>query len=170
MHVRAAAGLIWLTLVLVGCGGSTESAAATTEGPTPGSPETATEVASATPGESFPPAVGQTDTDWGRIWDTLPQGFPAYPGSTPAEETATGPASADLVVEGVDAKAVATLLQMRLTQEGYQTVGLQGPLENGGYVLDMTGSAAGCKLRVTAAPTGGLTTVTILYGAACPHD
>ena len=83
---------------------------------------------------------------------------------------ATGPASADLVVDGVDAKGIATVLQTLLRQAGYTTVGLSGPLEDGSYVLDMTGSAAGCKVQVSATPTGGLTTVTILYGAACPHS
>jgi hypothetical protein len=114
--------------------------------------------------------VGQTDTEWGRIWDTLPSGFPTYPGSTPGEETATGPASANLVVDGIDSKGIATLLQTLLTQAGYTTNGLSGPLEDGGYVLDMTGSPPGCKIQVTASPTGSLTTITILYGAACPHS
>ncbi len=122
---------------------------------------------------SSPPASGsaktsQTDTDWGRIWDALPKGFPNYPGATPADEAATGAASAVLVVDGADANDIATFFQMRLDQAGYDTVGLQGPLENGGYVVDMTGPPADCMLQVTAAPTGGLTTVTILYGAACP--
>jgi hypothetical protein len=115
-------------------------------------------------------AAGQTDTDWGRIWDTLPKGFPSMPGATDGEETATGPASANLVVPGTDAKGVATRLQGLLTEAGYATVGLSGPLENGGYVLDMSGSPTGCQLQVAATPMGSLTTVTILYGASCPHD
>jgi hypothetical protein len=32
----------------------------------------------------------------------------------------------------------------------------------------MTGSPDGCAVQVTASPTGGLTTVRILYGAGCP--
>jgi len=149
--------------VLAACGSGASSAA-----------PSATGVASRSTPPSVAPssgiAAGQTDTEWGRIWDTLPIGFPSYPGSTPAEETATGPASADLVVDGVDAKGIATVLQTLLRQAGYTTVGLSGPLEDGSYVLDMTGSAAGCKVQVSATPTGGLTTVTILYGAACPHS
>ena len=127
-------------------------------------------VAGATPAGSVGSAVGQTDTDWGRIWDTLPKAFPSVPGATTADETATGPASANLAVPGKDAKAVATGLQAALTQVGFRTIGLSGPLENGGYTLDMTGSPAGCQLQVTATPTGSLTTVVILYGATCPHD
>lgn len=156
---------LWLAVlfVLSACGQGASSAAPST---------TAAASRSALPSvaPSGGAAAGQTDTEWGRIWDTLPSGFPTYPGSTPAEETATGPASADLAVDGIDAKGIATLLQTLLERAGYETVGLSGPLEDGSYVLDMTGSATGCKVRVSAAPTGGLTTVTILYGAACPHD
>ena len=115
-------------------------------------------------------ATSQTDTDWGRIWDTLPATFPAITGSTPSEEAAAGPASAVFTVDGDAAKTVATMLQARLEAAGYTTVGLGGPLEDGTFTLDMTGSPTGCMLQIRAAPTGGLTTVTILYGAACPHD
>ena len=100
--------------------------------------------------------AAQTDTDWGRIWDSLPGGFPRYPGATPSDEAATGPASAVLVVQGADARSVATFYQGALAPVGYTTDGLSGPLEDGGYVLDMTGPTRGCKLQVTVAPTGGL--------------
>jgi hypothetical protein len=113
-------------------------------------------------------AAGQTDTAWGRIWDTLPGGFPAITGSTPTE-AADGPASATLVVQGNAAKAIATSMQTALEAAGFRTEGLSGPLEDGTYVLDAAGTPAGCLVQVTAKPLGGLTTVTILYGAVCPH-
>ena len=112
--------------------------------------------------------TSQTDTDWGRIWDSLPRGFPRYPGSTAGDEAATGAASAIVLVQTADAKGIVTFFQTALENGGYRTDGLSGPLEDGGYVLDMTGPNMGCQLQVTAAPTGSLTTVTILYGAACP--
>jgi hypothetical protein len=144
------------------------------------SPSTAASVPSTAPsparasvapslGASSGSTAGQTDTDWGRIWDTLPSDFPKVTGSTPSDETATGPASATLVVNGDAAKAIATSMQARLEAAGYTTAGLSGPLEDGSYVLESTGSAAGCKVQVTAKPLGSVTTVTILYGAACPH-
>jgi hypothetical protein len=158
-------GILALAAVAVACGTSTSSPSST-------QPPAASTVATSTAGTSATggPAAGQTDTDWGRIWDTLPSRFPTVPGSTPGDETATGPATANLVVDGLDAKGITTLLQTLLTQGGYQTVGYSGPLENGAFVLDMTGSPAGCRLQVTATPTGSLTALTILYGAACPHD
>ena len=114
-------------------------------------------------------STAQTDTEWGRIWDSLPADFPSYPGATPAEETATGPASADLVVTGGDARTIATTMQAALTAAGYSTAGLSGPLEDGSFTLDMTGPPAGCKVELRVTPTGGLTSLKVLYGAACPH-
>jgi hypothetical protein len=138
------------------------------------SAQTPTRAASASTGTAVASDGGtqssQTDTDWGRIWDTLPSGFPRYPGSTAGDEAATEAASAIVLVQTADAKGIATFFQTALENGGYRTDGLSGPLEDGGYVLDMTGSNADCKLQITGAPTGGLTTVTILYGAACPFS
>jgi hypothetical protein len=114
-------------------------------------------------------ATSQTNTHWGRIWDSLPKDFPAIAGSTP-DDAAPGPASAVLIVQGAVAKSVATSLKTQLESAGYETTALGGPLEDGTYTLDMTGTPADCMLQVAATPTGGLTTVTILYGAGCPHD
>jgi hypothetical protein len=127
-------------------------------------------VAASSGGGSVAPVAGQTDTDWGRIWDTLPGGFPMVGGATPGEETATGPATADLVVDGVDAKGITTRFETLLEGAGFTTAGLSGPLENGGYVLAMNGSTPGCEVQVSVTPTGSLTTLTILYGASCPHE
>ena len=114
--------------------------------------------------------TSQTATEWGRIWDTLPAGFPAIDGSTPSEEAASGPASATMTVNGNAAQAIATSMQSRLEAIGYKTAGLQGPLEDGSYVLESLGAAKGCIVQVTAKPLGGVTTVTVMYGAVCPHE
>jgi len=111
--------------------------------------------------------VGQTETDWGPIWDSLPTAFPVYPGVTPAEETETGPASAAFALEGVDARTVASWMEAELERAGYRTESLNGPFEDGSFVLEST-SLADCRIEVVTAPLGSLTTVTIRYGAACP--
>jgi len=113
------------------------------------------------------PLAGQTDTDWGRIWDKLPSGFPTYPGATTSDEAASGPASATMVVGGTDAKKVASWMNEQLGSHGYAVDGSQAPLEDGSYVLVATGTA-GCRAQITVAPLGGLTAITILYDAACP--
>ena len=68
------------------------------------------------------------------------------------------------------AKAVATTTETKLKTAGYGTGALSGPLEDGTYTLEMAGSPVGCRIKVTKQRTGGLTTMTILYGAACPND
>lgn len=165
---RLAAFFLIAAVAIAGCGpgGGTTTPGSPTAAP---SAPAATDVAVASPDASAGAGqVDQTDTDWGRIWDSLPKGFPRYAGSVGSEEGATGPASATLAVQGADPKTVATFYQGALSSDQYTTDGLSGPLEDGGYVLDMTGPASGCKVQVTATPTGGLITVTILYGAACP--
>jgi hypothetical protein len=160
---RATFLLLAAVVALVAACGS-DTASASTRATASPAPSAAASVPSSTG-----PAAGQTDTEWGRIWDSLPAGFPTISGATPSEEASTGPASAILAVEGGDPKAIATTLRAQLEAAGYTTEGLNGPGEDGGFVLESTGSAAGCKVQATVAPLGGLTTVTILYGAACPN-
>jgi hypothetical protein len=144
--------------------------------PTSKPSEASTSVASVAPSaatssppstSSSAPQAGQTDTDWGRIWDSLPAAFPVYPGATPAEATETGPVSAAFALNGQEAKTVATWMQMELERATYSTEALTGPLEDGSFVLDSTGPG-GCRIEVAVAPLGSLTTVTVRYGAACP--
>ena len=114
------------------------------------------------------PVADQTATEWGRIWDTLPSGFPTYPGATPAEEASTGPASATFVVSGGVAKDVAAWMSDQLKRDAYGVDAATSPLEDGSYILEAQ-REAGCRVQVTATPTGGLTTITVLYGADCPN-
>ncbi len=154
----------WLaaTLVAAACGPSAPTGSPGRSG------ASATSVAPSTLAPSASLTTSQTDTAWGRIWDTLPAGFPVITGSTPAE-AAGGPASATLVVDGNAARTVATSMQTALESAGLRTEGLSGPLEDGTYVLDAVGAPAGCKVQVRASPLGGVTTVTVMYAAACPH-
>lgn len=154
-----------VAFALAACGSTTPTAPNATPRPTPSPAVSALPTLTG----SAAPVAGQTDTAWGRIWDSLPTGFPTYPGSTPSEEASTGPASATLAVQGADAKTIATALRSQLEAAGYTTEGLNGPAEDGGYVLESTGTTAGCKVQATVAPLGGLTIVTILYGADCPN-
>ena len=171
--VRRPILLATLVVGIAACGGSTASVS---RGPSPTaslipaatSPMTAGPTATVMAGPSATVTTSQTDTAWGRIWDALPAGFPTFPGSTPSEEASSEPASATLVVDGDVARAVATTTESKLKAGGYHTDGLSGPLEDGSYTLEMRGAAAGCRIMVTAQPTGGLTTVTILYGSGCP--
>ena len=165
---RLVSGLIVITVfVLAACGSGASSSSVGSAAPAAPS-AAASSMASTAP--SAGAAAGQTDTDWGRIWDTLPSDFPPIPGAHPSEEAAEGPASATLVVPGDVARQVATAMLTFLPSAGFQTEGPVAPLESGAYVVEATGPTTGCMLQVTVEPMGGETLVTILYGAACPHD
>lgn len=166
MPVRRVGPLAVLALVVVGCGSPQGSATAIPTGTTRTSLAPAVTAPAAT-GPSGTPATGQTDTDWGRIWDGLPAAFPVYPGATPAAEAKTGPVTATFGLQGQDAKAVATWMKTELERAAYSTEALNGPLEDGSLVLESIGTA-GCRVEVSVAPLGSLTTVTVRYGAACP--
>lgn len=145
-----AAGVIAAVLALAACGGG--AARSPTVAPT---------------SSLVPPLTGQTDTDWGRIWDTLPADFPLYPGATVSDEAATGPASATLVVDGDAADDIDSWTSEQLSGAGYD-IESGAALEDGSHILEAE-SATGCRVQVTATPLGSLTTITILYGASCPN-
>jgi hypothetical protein len=166
---RASLGVI-LAIALAACQGATGSAAPAASSPGAAA-SSAAQSSEASPAvePSSPLLAGQTETDWGRIWDSLPAGFPSYPGSAPAGAAATGPASAVLAVPAPgNAKTIADWMRSKLELATYTTEALSGPLEDGGFVLDSTGPAPGCRVQVAIAPLGGLTVVTVRYGAACP--
>lgn len=147
--------------------------ACNTVAPTPPPTESPVPVASVAPSASpsgrstAAPPAGQTDTDWGRIWDALPEAFPVYPGATPADEAATEAVSGTFALAGTDPRVVVAWMQTELERGAYRTEGLNGPFEDGSFVLDLVGSAD-CRIQVAVAPLGGLTTVTVRYGAGCP--
>ena len=112
-------------------------------------------------------AAGQTDTDWGRIWETVPAGFPASPAAHPPTTRSAEPASARFAVPGGDPQAIATWFQEALETATFSTVGLNGPAEDGGFVLDSVGEGE-CRIETRIAPLGDTTFITVLYGADCP--
>ncbi len=130
---------------------------------------TATAAPSESASEPAPTPPGQTDTEFGRIWDALPAGFPIVPGSTPTE-TGAGPASAEFDAPG-NVSAVATFLQGAMEGAAFSTESLSGPLEGGQFVLVSVGpDSTECRVQTTVAPAGDASIVTVLYGAACPFE
>ena len=115
------------------------------------------------------PSVTQTDTEWGRIWDALPAGFPVYPGAVETEEAGGGKPVSATFSSAAAADELATWMQSRLELATYSTEALSGPLEDGSFVLDSVGEED-CRIETTVAPAGGLTIITVRYGAACPFE
>jgi len=110
----------------------------------------------------------QTETAWGRIWDAVPASFPRLEASLPADSV-TGPVSAAFVVGAGPADVTATMKRLLDGEGGYRT-DQSGPLEDGSFVLDSTGSWEGCRVQTTVTPQSGTTLMTILYGAGCPFE
>lgn len=115
------------------------------------------------------PPTTQTDTDWGRIWDAVPSGFPVYPGAGPTTPAGPEPASATWAIEGGDAPEIASWMQTSLETATYSTEAMSGPFEDGGFVIDSVGDGD-CRIETRIAPLGGLTFISVRYGAACPID
>jgi hypothetical protein len=173
-HRGAAAQRLAMCLALIGSvalAACSSSAASTPPGTSTPPPASAARAASA--GASAPAPVGsgstsnQTDTDWGRIWDELPVAFPVYPGAVPANEAQTDAVSATFAIDGAEPRPVALWMQAELERTGFRTEALNGPFEDGSFVLESRGTAD-CRIEVAVAPLGSLTTVTVRYGAACP--
>ena len=151
--------LFTLALAVAGCGPSATSApsASPTEAPSASSPESAVPSA----------AAGQSDSEWGRIWDALPAGFPRFPGSSIADPTGPEPVSARFGVTDGDPGLIATWMQDALETATFSTEGMNGPFEDGGYVIDSVGEGE-CRMQTRIVPEGGTTFIEILYGAGCP--
>jgi hypothetical protein len=160
LHTRRVQLLLVVSVALAACGDAPPPGSATPSpvGPTP---------VPTAPGESPSPStpVGQTETEWGRIWDALPDAFPRYPGSIPTE-TRAGPVSAEFAV-GADAVSITTWLQASLESAGYSTEALSGPLEDGSRVIESIADG-GCRVETVVTPLSGTTHVTVRFGAACP--
>lgn len=159
-----------MAFLLVACGSAvvSPSPSATAAQPIPTEAPTPSLSLTAEPATPAPTPPGQTDTDWGRIWDALPAGFPTYPGAHSAE-TGAGPASAILDAGAAPAADVATFYQSALEGAGYSTVARSGPSEDGSWEVVSAGGS-GCLLQMTASPLGGSTFVTIFFGAECPFE
>ena len=174
-----------LALGLGGCGGTASPApAATRAAATPATPATTvvpTHIATSAPdptqvpgGETpgvteptEPPAVTGpvTQTDWGPITDTLPDGFPVFPDAAIADPLAEPVSGAFIATAGVD--EVATWYRDALESTGKSTLGLSSPLEDGSRVLDMQGDLPECRLQLTFRPEGESTMITVLVAAGC---
>jgi len=168
---RAAPPLVLLLvapILLGGCGPSTSpsptgtpaSSSAPELTPVPGGST------AASPAGVSPPT--QTDTEWGRIWDALPAGFPLPPDAV-LTETREGPASASLSV-GASGPDTAAVMQSGLTGAGFSIESTEGPMEDGSITINAVGPDPACQVQVRVRPLSGTTNVVVLYGAGCPFE
>lgn len=126
---------------------------------------------SSPPGDEFAdPERHAITTEWGRLWDRVPDDFPIHPDGYPADDALPDdPVSAVYAVDADDVAEIVSWMQAALEEATYSTEALSGPLDDGTYAIDSVGDA-GCRIEVTIAPLDGLALVTVRYGAECPND
>jgi hypothetical protein len=157
--------LTLIGLSAVACGPAVSASPSTSAAPSSASSSAPVESTdAATPSSA---AAGQSDTAWGRIWDAVPADFPVLPGAAPADDATGEPASARFSIAGGDPLAIAQWLQDALETATFSTDAMNGPGEDGGYVIDSVGDGD-CRIQTRIAPLGDMTFVTVLYGADCP--
>jgi len=177
--IAAVASVVLVVALVAGCTAAAtpapspapSEAASPSPSPSAGPPTTAPSASpSASPATASASPAGQTTTDWGRIWDAVPAGFPVHPD---AEATVpTSAVSGAWVLSGTDATAdaVTSWYRSALEAAGYRTDAVTGPFEDGSEVIDSIGSSADCKVQTRVEPHADQAMVTILFGAACPFD
>jgi hypothetical protein len=152
---------ITLGILMVACGSATTSSQA------PGSPARSAPV----PGGPASPVVRATiapptttDTEFGKIFDSLPPSFPKLLGQEPSE-TGAGPTSGSFAAR-MSVGDARKVIEVSLVAQGW-TVAVGSPLEDGTVVLEAT-AQAGCKAEVRFTPVSGTVIMSVLYGASCP--
>lgn len=112
-----------------------------------------------------PTRPSTTVTDWGEITDGVPVTFPVYPGAEVADAP-DGPASAAWVTTASPAK-VSGWYVAHLEDQGYSTINLADPLEDGTIVLDSGSDVPECRIQTSFRPVDGSTIIMVLYGSGC---
>ena len=138
--------------------------------PSAGTPSPATTTVSSPPASPSPSAIRlptQSTVEWGRIWDALPAAFPRPAGAVPSEIGVPASGVFDL---SEDVATAAGVMQGALEAAGFRTEGVSGPLEDGSVVIDSVGAREGCRVQTTIVRHGGVTMMTVLYGASCPFE
>ena len=172
--VRRLATSLIVAGLLVGCGtttftGSPVSPAAPptqrSQIPPPTAPMSPTTGPSSEASPSPVRLPTQSTVEWGRIWDALPPGFPRPAGAVPSE---VGVAASGVFDLTEDVTTASSIMRGALESAGFRTEGMSGPLEDGSVVIDSTGPTTGCRMQTTLVRHGGVTMMTVLYGASCP--
>jgi hypothetical protein len=157
-------------LALVTLGACSPGPTATpTAGATASQPvATGSATAQVSPGGTAVTLPSQSDTSWGRIWDALPPSFPSIPGAQTADSLAEPVSAAfDLPPAAGGEADVARTFVDALGSAGWTTA-VDGPLEDGSFVVDAARAGTLCVARVQVTPLGGVVRLTVLYGANCP--
>ena len=171
--LRAVPGLIVIALAACTTGAAVSPSPTALRTAAPRASDRATDapltpVPATTPSTPSQSVTSKTETAFGRIWDALPDDFPTSSLSALTPVEPDEPASAAFDASG-SAQDVAVAMQNVLERATFSTLSMSGPFEDGSLVIESVGATTTeCRVRTTVAPLGGMTRVTILYGAECP--
>ncbi len=145
------------------------SPAASTSSPAVRTPQPTAVIATdtPTPPEETPELPGQSESEFGLIWDDIPDSFPV-PADAAIADPLHGPVSGAWTVPVATASAptLAGFYRDALDEIGWGT-GIDGPLEDGSYTV-WSSDGYGCETFTTILPRGDESLVTVLFGAGCP--
>lgn len=170
--VTLALVLIAQAVALAGC--STEPSGFPTPAPRPtgASPSAPTGTGAATeptpgPDQSGAPGLpSQSESEFGTVWDAVPDGFPEPRGAEPVEAE-DGPVSAASLVPA-PATGLRSLAELYRSAFDDKALGgsTDGPLEDGTVVV-WASNGYGCDIYVRLAPRGGDVLVSVFFGGGC---
>jgi hypothetical protein len=112
--------------------------------------------------------AGQTETAWGRIWNTLPPSFPVPEEAVEAQTSERGISGSFSV--GASGETTATLAQAALQDSGYTLVSRTTLAADGVVVIEAVAVDPTCRVQVRVTPLSGTTRMAVLYGAGCPFE
>jgi hypothetical protein len=114
-----------------------------------------------------PELPSQSESEFGLIWDAIPESFPVPAGAAVADPQA-GPVSGAWTVSVATTSApdLAGFYRDALDDIGWGT-GIDGPLEDGSYTV-WSSNGYGCETWTRILPRGDESLVTVLFGAGCP--
>jgi hypothetical protein len=165
---RATAVVLITTIAIVSACGSPNPTAPTPSAsqvanpslaPVAGGPSTAATAATAAG------SIGQTNPEFGPIWDGLPPSFPRLPGATATD--LPGAISGAFAIPGEPGPAAEALRSALVGQGLRAEVGT--PLEDGTIVVDAGDATAACRIEARLTPRSGTVVMSVRYGASCPY-
>lgn len=121
--------------------------------------------------ETFDPSLpGQSESEWGPIWDAVPASYPVPEGAVPADAD-QGPVSAAYTVASdvAEARAIAEFYRDALEEDGFGGSLMDGPLEDSSFTV-WSSNGYGCDSLVTVLPRGEESLITVLFAALCRFE
>jgi hypothetical protein len=157
--------ILSLALVAAACSSNAGTPATTAAAPSP--PPTAAPPEPPETVDATPALPGQSESEFGTIWDAVPESFP-IPADAVEADPDHGPVSGAWTVSVADISApeLAGFYRDGLDDLGWGTT-IDGPLEDGSYTV-WSSDGYGCETFTRILPRGDESLITAYFGTGCP--